>query len=116
MRPSHGTPSLVPDYAEQTVYLVIDDFDRHGRVIRETDVGRADLESVIADLVSGQYNDPVRIVAFNTAEHWAEDVSEDVARELRRRADLANEDLSSAVEAFVERHSRREIQLTLRLV
>jgi F420-0:gamma-glutamyl ligase len=68
---------------------VIDDFDRHGRVIRETDVGRADLESVIADLVSGQYNDPVRIVAFNTAERWAEDVSEDVARELRRRADLA---------------------------
>ena len=61
-------------------------------------------------------NDPVRIVAFNTAEHWAEDVSEDVARELRRRADLANEDLSPAVEAFVERHSRRELQLTLRLV
>jgi F420-0:gamma-glutamyl ligase len=116
MRASHWTPSVVPDGAELTIYLVIDDFDRHGRVIRETDVGRADLESVIADMVSGQYNDPVRIVAFNTAERWAEDVSEDVARELRRRADLANEDLSSAVEAFVERHSRREIQLTLRLV
>jgi hypothetical protein len=116
MRPSSWIPSVVPDSADQTVYLVIDDFERHGRVIRETDVGRADLESVIADLVSGQFNDPVRIVAFNTAEHWAEDVSEDVARELRRRADLANEDLSSAVEAFVERHSRREVQLTLRLV
>jgi hypothetical protein len=116
MRSSNWIPSVVPHGAEQTVYLVVDDFNRHGRVFRETEVDRTDLETVIADLVSGQYNDPVRIVAFNTAEHWAEDVSEDVAREIRRRADLANEDLSSAVEAFVERHSRRELQLTLRLV
>jgi hypothetical protein len=116
MRKSNWIPSLVPDAADQTVYLVVDDFRQHGRVFRETEVERTDLETVIADLVSGQYNDPVRIVAFNIAEHWAEDVSEDVAREIRRRADLANEDLSSAVEAFVERHSRRELQLTLRLV
>lgn len=116
MRKSNWTPSVVPNGADQTVYLVVDDFSRHGRVFRETDVERTDLETVIADLVSGQYNDPVRIVAFNTAEHWAEDVSEDVAREIRRRADLANEDLPSAVESFVERHCRRELQLTLRLV
>jgi hypothetical protein len=116
MRKSSWIPSLVPDGADQTVYLVVDDFSRHGRVFRETEVERTDLETVIADLVSGQYNDPVRVVAFNTAEHWAEDVSENVAREIRRRADLANEDVSSAVEAFVERHSRRELQLTLRLV
>jgi hypothetical protein len=116
MRKPDWIPSVIPDGADQTVYLVVDNFSRHGRVFRETEVERTDLETVIADLVSGQYNDPVRIVAFNTAEHWAEDVSEDVARELRRRADLADEDLSSAVEAFVERHSRRELQLTLRLV
>jgi hypothetical protein len=116
MRKSNWTPSLVPDGADQTVYLVVDAFGRHDQVFRETEVERTDLETVIADLVSGQYNDPVRIVAFNTAEHWADDVSEDVARELRRRSDLANEDLSSAVEAFVERHTRRELQLTLRLV
>jgi hypothetical protein len=116
MRESNWIPSLVPDGADQTVYLVVDDFRQQGRVFRETEVQRTDLETVIADLVSGQYNDPIRVVAFNTAERWAEDVSEDVAREIRRRADLANEDLSSAVESFVERHSRRELQLTLRLV
>ena len=116
MQKSDWTPSVVPDSADQTVYLVVDDFSRHGRVFRETELERTDLETVIADLASGQYNDPVRVVAFNTSEHWAEDVSEDVARELRRRADLANEDLSSAVEAFVERHTSRELQLTLRLV
>jgi hypothetical protein len=116
MHTSSWMPSVVADGADQTIYLVVDDFSRHGRVFRETEVERTDLETVIADLASGQYNDPVRVVAFNTAENWAEDVSEDVARELRRRADLANEDLSSAVEAFVERHTRRELQLTLRLV
>jgi len=116
MHTTNWIPSVVPDSADQTVYLVVDEFGQHGRVFRETDVERTGLETVIADLMTGQYNDPVRVVAFNTADHWAEDVSEDVARELRRRADLANEDLSSAVEAFVERHSRRELQLTLRLV
>jgi hypothetical protein len=39
----------------------------------------ADLETTITDLMSGQYSDPVRVIAFNTSEHWAEDASEDVA-------------------------------------
>jgi hypothetical protein len=116
MGASNWTPSVVPDGVDQTVYLVVDDFERQGRVFRETDVERTDLETIIADLVSGQYNDPVRIVAFNTTQHWAADVSEDIACEIRRRVDLAGEDLSSALEAFVERHSHRELQLTLRLV
>jgi hypothetical protein len=39
--------------------------------------------------MSGQYNNPVRVVAFNTAERWAEDASEDVACDIMRRLDLA---------------------------
>jgi hypothetical protein len=41
--------------------------------------------------MSGQYSNPVRVIAFNTVEHWAEDVSEDIAREIRRRVDLAGD-------------------------
>jgi hypothetical protein len=48
---------------------------------------------VISDLMSGQFNNPVRVVAFNVAEHWAEDASEDVAREIMRRFDLAGDEL-----------------------
>jgi hypothetical protein len=33
---------------------------------------------------------------------WSQDVSEDVARELRRRCDLIDKDLPSSIEAFVE--------------
>ena len=32
------TPSIVPYSADQTVYLVVDDFGRQGRAYRETDV------------------------------------------------------------------------------
>jgi hypothetical protein len=42
---------------------------------------------VIANLLSGEYKNPVRVVAFNTAEKWSQDVSADVAHELRHRCD-----------------------------
>jgi hypothetical protein len=57
------------------------------------------------------------VVAFNTAERWSEDISEDVARELRRRCDLQMRELPTAISDFVERHeSLDRRQLTLRLV
>ena len=63
-----------------------------GRAWREADYEATDLETVIQDLLTGQYRSPIRVVAFNTAERWSEDVSEDVARELRRRCDLQMRD------------------------
>ena len=78
------TPSIVPMVpygADQTVYLVVDRFGSLGTAYRETDIERTDLETVITDLISGQFNDPVRVVAFNTLEHWAQDVSRGLALE-----------------------------------
>ena len=50
---------------ERDVYL-LEDFGPHlGRGWRETDAERADRESLIRDLVAGEYR-PVRIVAFNS--------------------------------------------------
>jgi hypothetical protein len=60
------TPSIVPNAADQTVYLVVDRFGRLGTAYRETDVVRTDLETTITDLMSWQFSDPVRVVAFNT--------------------------------------------------
>ena len=88
MRRSHWTPSIVPGDNEQTVYLVAEDFGKLGRAWREAEYEATDLETVIQDLLSDQYNDPIRVIAFNTEERWSEDVSEDVAQELRRRCDL----------------------------
>ena len=85
-----------------------------GCVWREADAERTDLEAVISDLMSGQYNNP-RVIAFNTAEHWSEDVSADVALEIERRADLSNREISRALEDFFERHAGLNRQLALRL-
>jgi hypothetical protein len=88
MHRSRWIPSIVPSGWDQNVYLVVD-CDRHGACVwTEVYVEGTDLETVIADLMSGQYSDPQRVVAFNIAERWAKDVSDDVAREIRGRADL----------------------------
>jgi hypothetical protein len=117
MRNSGGTPSIVPSGDDQTVYLVKDDLGRLGAVWREADDETTDLETVITDLLTGQYSDPVRVIAFNTAERWSQDVSEDVARELRRRCDLQLREVPSGLQDFVERHEGHDRhQLTLRLV
>jgi hypothetical protein len=117
MRKPNWTPSIVPSGNDETVYLVADDFGRLGRAWREADYEATDLETVIQDLLTGQYSRPIRVVAFNTAERWSEDVSEDVARELRRRCDLQMRELPSTISDFVESHENNDRrQLTLRLV
>jgi hypothetical protein len=117
MRRSSWTPSIVPNDNDETVYLVVDDFGRLGRAWREADYEATDLDTVIQDLLTGQYGNPIRVVAFNTAERWSEDVSEDVARELRRRCDLQMRELPASISDFVERHEDRDQrQLSLRLV
>src|SRR4051794_19509614 len=93
MRKSSWSPLIVPKEEDQSVYLVLDDFGRNGRAYRETDVERTDLEAVIMDLLEGQYQNPVRVVGFNTAENWSQDVSGHVANELRRRCDLQLRDV-----------------------
>jgi hypothetical protein len=113
------TPSIVPYGADQTVYLVIDSLRQGGSIYRETEVERTDLETVINDLLSGQFNDPVRVVAFNTLEHWSDDVSGDVAQELRQRCDLQMRDVPFFLHDFVDRHEGRyrdyQLPLPMRL-
>ena len=54
------SPPLVPGF-DTTVYIVLDDFGRGGRSYREVDEEKADLETVIRDLIGGQYEQPVRV-------------------------------------------------------
>jgi hypothetical protein len=82
----HPTPSLVPSF-DVTVHLVLNDFGKLGRSYLETDEERADLETIIGNLMVGEYSNPKRIIALNTAEGWSRDVSEDVAWEILARAE-----------------------------
>jgi hypothetical protein len=117
LRMGSWTPSIVPNGDDQNVYLVVNDFGRHGTAWCETDVEETDLENVITDLLDGQYNSPARVVGFNVAERWARDVSEDVAEEIQRRCDLQLTDVPDFLQDFIDRHASRDPrQLTLRLV
>src|SRR5436305_8384116 len=79
------SPSIVPGIDRDTC-LVLDDFGgRLGSAWRETDITDTDLETVMRELLEGQFVNPVRVIAFNTAEGWARDISDAVALELRRR-------------------------------
>jgi hypothetical protein len=110
------TPRIVPYGADQTVYLVIDRFGGLGIVYRETEVERADLETIITDLMSGQFNDPVRVVAFNTLEHWSADVSEDIATEIQTRCGIEGVAVPEHIRDFVTSYIGPDHQHTLRLV
>jgi hypothetical protein len=120
MRKSNWTPSIVPRGDDQTVHLVADDIGPIGRVWREADLERTDLEAVIVDLLEGQYKNPIRVIAFNTAESWSQDISPDVVQELRRRCDLQQRDIPFGLQDFVERYEGRyrdvQLPLPIRLV
>jgi hypothetical protein len=94
------TPRLVPHF-NGTVHIVLDDFGNAGRVYRETAEAAATLESVIDDLLAGQFNNPARVVAFNTSQGWSRDVSDDVARVAVRARPLAAS-LRKFLEAYVD--------------
>jgi hypothetical protein len=94
--------SPAPD-EDGTVYLVLDDFGALGRAYRETDAD-AGRETVIANLLSGQYERPLRIIAFNTAAGWARDVTAEIACEIRDRTRGCDEP-TPKLEAFLDRAS-----------
>jgi hypothetical protein len=77
--------------------------------------GKFALETVVLDLIEGQYKNPIGVFCFNPAEGWSRDVSEDAARELRRRCDLQLRDVPSSIQGFIERYEGSSRQLTLRL-
>jgi hypothetical protein len=103
MSPHTTTLAPVPQF-DATVHIVLDDFGNSGRAYRETAEEAADFNTVVDDLMAGQFNNPVRVIAFNISEGWSRDVSDQVARELLKRLTKEDELLSRTVRRFVELH------------
>jgi hypothetical protein len=106
--------SIVPGSPED-YYIVINRYGRFGTAFAETDLDRANYESTIADLMTGQHNDPLRVVMFNTDTDRAEDVSHDIAQEILRRLGLEGRNVPRELEDFIDLHVGSDRQLTLRL-
>ena len=96
--------TLVPNAQfDATVHIVLDDFGgRLGRAYRETDEAEADETTIVENIISGEYSHPVRVVAFNTVEGWALDVTEDIARAVVSRARSEQRTLANVAQTFVE--------------
>jgi hypothetical protein len=104
--------SIVPGTPD---YIVINHYGRFGTAFAETDLDRANYESTIADLTSGQHCDPLRVIRFNPETSRSEDVSHVVAQELLRRLGLEDRSVPPILEDFIDRHVGPDRQLTLRL-
>jgi hypothetical protein len=106
---SPHTTSLAPQHEfDVAVHIVLDDFGKAGRAYRETAEEAADFNTVVDDLMAGQFNNPVRVIAFNTSEGWSRDVSEDVARELLKRVAKRDKKLAGASRRFIRFHVGEE--------
>jgi len=96
-----GTGWKVPYGADQTVYLVVDRQGRQADVYCEIEIERTDTETIVADLLAGQFHDPVRVTAYNTLEHWSRDISREIAVEIQTRCDIDGAAVPGHVEDFV---------------
>lgn len=102
---SVSLPSI-PYGADETVFVVVENSGGGGSAGRETEL--ADLESVVAKLLAGQIGDPIRVLAFNTLEHWSEDLSADVAREIQTRCDIDGVPVPDHLKDFVALSALRD--------
>jgi hypothetical protein len=96
-------PSSNPEN-DVTVYIVVEDYGDLGQAFRETDIAEADFETMARNIISGEYRNPVRVVAFNTVEGWSRDVSEDIANEVLDRTYYSDATLSQGTRRFIDSH------------
>jgi hypothetical protein len=109
-----GSPSIIPnDRLDRDFYIVLEEF-RDGAAFRETDE-RLDYPTLITDLLSGQFAQVLRVVAFNPAEGWSRDASEDIARELERCASNGSWEIGEGLQDFIEGQLGRKIGVQLPL-
>ncbi|HEX2652145.1 MAG TPA: hypothetical protein VHN11_00645 [Xanthobacteraceae bacterium] len=109
------TPSIVPnDRLDKDFYLVLEDF-RVGPAFRETDE-RITYVKLIGDLLTGQYDNVLRVVAFNPAEGWSRDASEDTANALEQHIAAEGREVSEAMRDFIEGQTGRKLGQQLSLL
>src|SRR3954469_20763846 len=109
-----GSPSIVPnDRLDRDFYIVLEEF-KSGAAFRETDEG-ADYHTLITDLLSGQFGQVLRVVAFNPSEGWSRDASEDIARELEHHVSCFDLTVSDQLQDFIEGQLGRKIGVQLPL-
>jgi hypothetical protein len=94
------SPSLAPAF-DEAVHLVLCDFGKQGLAYVETEPLTTE-QNVVSNMLAGQYTHPVQVLAFNVAEGWSRDVSEDIAHEVLERARQENRIIPAGTQEFLE--------------
>ena len=102
------SPSLAPDFNSDT-YLVVDELQTGYSVYREADEVEATRGEVIRQITEGQFNKAVCVIAFNVAEGWSRDATEDIAKDILDHALRKAEQLSRPAREFVERVLKEDV-------
>lgn len=107
---SHRMPSSPPlaPALDQTLHFVLCDFGSRGAAYVEADPTAADELAITRNIVTGEYDRPLRVIACNPAEGWCRDVSAWIAKNI---ADV--EDLPSGARAFVELYAQPDAMRSL---
>jgi len=98
----HVDPSSIVPRASPTIHLVIEDFGILGRAYRETDETHADAQTIVDNILRGDYSAPAQVIALNVEKGWARDVSAQIARALI--AKTGSDGMPEHARRFVERH------------
>jgi hypothetical protein len=88
---------------------------RLGTAFAETDLDRANYETTIADLISGQHSDPLRVIMFNPEYRSCRGSS--ACHCLRNTAPpwSGRAQRAALLDDFIDRHVGKDRQRTLRL-
>ncbi len=103
-----STPSIVPNDRLDKDFLFSPGRLPGWPAFRETDEGITYI-TLIDDLLTGQYEKVIRIVAFNPVEGWSRDASEDVANALEQHIVAEGREVSEAMRDFIEGQTGRKI-------
>lgn len=103
------SPSITPSPPDDVdVYIVLDDFGgKLGRAWRESPEDRTNRNAVMIDLLDGQFSDPARIVAFNTANGWSRDASRELAELVVEDCSNRGIEVPDFLRGFIERSTHR---------
>jgi hypothetical protein len=97
LAPSQPTSDVI-------VHIVLNYYaSRLGPAYAETGEDEADEKTTIENILSGQYSHPLRVVAFNTAEGWSRDVTEDIAHAVLDCARSESRSIGKGAQEFIER-------------
>ena len=86
----------------QPFHFVLCDFHQFGIAFVETKPEAADEATIINNILGGEYEAPLAVIAVDLAAGTSRDVSIEIARKVELAAEIDQSTLTDGVQAFVE--------------